>query len=99
MNTFEKLTATAAFLKTYIKEEVRTGIVLGSGLGNFIGEIEVVAEIPYQQIPNFPVSTVEGHHGKLIYGKVNGRPIIAMAGRFHFYEGYSSEEVVFPIRV
>ncbi|MDO9373437.1 MAG: purine-nucleoside phosphorylase [Ferruginibacter sp.] len=88
---------------TYIqqKQPVKpaVGIVLGSGLGSFTGEMEVTQEIPYSAIPHFPVSTVEGHSGKLIFGKLGGKEVVAMAGRFHYYEGYSPEEVVFPIRV
>ncbi|MEO6231748.1 MAG: purine-nucleoside phosphorylase [Ferruginibacter sp.] len=75
------------------------GIVLGSGLGNFTDEMEIDIEIPYGDIPHFPVSTVEGHSGKLIFGRLGGKSVVAMAGRFHYYEGYSPEEVVFPIRV
>ena len=75
------------------------GIVLGSGLGSFADEIEVECTIPYDQIPFFPVSTVEGHSGKLIFGAINDKKVVAMAGRFHYYEGYSTQEVVFPIRV
>ena len=75
------------------------GIVLGSGLGSFIDEISVEKEISYSEIPGFPVSTVEGHDGKLIFGTLSGKKVVAMAGRFHYYEGYSTEEVVFPIRV
>ncbi len=96
---FEKLTEAAAFLKAYNPANTKIGVVLGSGLGNFVQEIETVHEIPYASIPHFPVSTVEGHHGKLIFGSIAGKPIIAMAGRFHFYEGYTTEQVVFPIRV
>lgn len=75
------------------------GIVLGSGLGSFTSEIAIEKEIPYSDIPHFPVSTVEGHSGRLIFGKMGKTPVVAMAGRFHYYEGYSVSEVVFPIRV
>lgn len=99
MNTYDKLVEASRFLQPYNAYGARIGVVLGSGLGNFVQEIQVQHEISYEEIPHFPVSTVEGHHGKLIFGAVAGKPIIAMAGRFHFYEGYSPEEVVFPIRV
>ena len=99
MDTYAKLQEATAYLKKYTGEKPRTAVVLGSGLGNFVQEINVQHEIEYDLIPHFPVSTVEGHHGKLIFGSIAGKPIIAMAGRFHFYEGYSPEEVVFPIRV
>jgi purine-nucleoside phosphorylase len=99
MSTFERLTEATNYLKKYCSSSPKIAVVLGSGLGNFTNEIGVEHEIPYEQIPNFPVSTVEGHHGKLIFGSISGKPIIAMAGRFHFYEGYSPEDVVFPIRV
>lgn len=75
------------------------GVVLGSGLGSFTLEMAVEKEIPYNDIPHFPVSTVEGHSGKLIFGKLAGKQVVAMAGRFHYYEGYTPQEVVFPIRV
>jgi purine-nucleoside phosphorylase len=99
MNTYDRVSEAAAFLKPFNTKNATTAVVLGSGLGNFVQEIQVEKEIAYDQIPHFPVSTVEGHHGKLIFGSIGGKPIIAMAGRFHFYEGYSAEEVVFPIRV
>jgi purine-nucleoside phosphorylase len=99
MNSYQKLVETTDYLRSFINKEYRTAVVLGSGLGNFINDISVDAEVPYSQIPNFPVSTVEGHSGKMIFGFLNGKSIIAMAGRFHFYEGYSAEEVVLPIRV
>jgi purine-nucleoside phosphorylase len=99
MDSYQKLVEATEYLTTHTSQNPKLAIVLGSGLGNFINEIDVVAEIEYDDIPHFLVSTVEGHHGKLIFGSVAGKPIIAMAGRFHFYEGYSPEEVVFPIRV
>lgn len=87
------------FLKKQYKHKPQIGLVLGSGLGNFIHEVEIEVEIDYKDIPNFPVSTVPGHKGKLIFGKVSGKRVVVMAGRFHFYEGYNASEVVFPIRV
>ena len=77
----------------------KTAIILGTGLGQLASEITDKNEIPYTEIPNFPVSTVEGHKGKLIFGKLGGIDILAMQGRFHFYEGYSMKEVTFPVRV
>lgn len=76
-----------------------TAIVLGTGLGQLASEIAEAIEIPYADIPNFPVSTVEGHSGKLIFGKLGGKDIMAMQGRFHYYEGWTMKEVTFPIRV
>lgn len=99
MDMYQKLLETTEFLKSFAANKPVAAIVLGSGLGNFTKEIIAEKEIEYDEIPHFPVSTVEGHHGKLIFGTIEGKPIIAMAGRFHFYEGYSAEEVVFPIRV
>ncbi|MEO5649275.1 MAG: purine-nucleoside phosphorylase [Ginsengibacter sp.] len=87
------------FIQSKYNTPPTAGIVLGSGLGSFINEIEVEFTIPYSEIPHFPVSTVEGHSGKLIFGNLSGKKIVAMAGRFHYYEGYSTQEVVFPIRV
>ncbi len=75
------------------------GIVLGSGLGSFVSEINIEKEIAYSSIPHFPISTVEGHSGKLIFGELSGKKVVAMSGRFHYYEGYTANEVVFPIRV
>ncbi len=86
-------------IKSKYKTKPSVGIVLGSGLGSFISEIKVEYKINYADIPNFPVSTVEGHSGELIFGEIGGKKVVAMAGRFHYYEGYSTQEVVFPIRV
>jgi len=90
---------TVKFLKKQYKEQPVVGIVLGSGLGNFVEEIAVEKEVAYEDIPHFPVSTVEGHKGKLIFGKLAGKTVVAMGGRFHVYEGYKTEDIVFPIRV
>lgn len=95
----KELKEAVKFLQKQYKHEPEVGIVLGSGLGNFTTEMEIEKEVAYKQIPCFPVSTVEGHSGKLIFGKIGGRRVVAMAGRFHHYEGYSAQEVAFPIRV
>ena len=87
------------FIQSKYATQPSVGIVLGSGLGSFADEIEVESEIAYSDIPHFPVSTVKGHSGKLIFGNLSGKKVVAMAGRFHYYEGYSTQEVVFPIRV
>lgn len=83
--------------KTSVKPTV--GIVLGTGLGGLVTEIEVIDEISYADIPNFPVSTVESHSGKLIFGNLGGKSVVAMQGRFHYYEGYDFKQVTYPIRV
>jgi purine-nucleoside phosphorylase len=75
------------------------GIILGTGLGGLVKEIDIRFVLPYEEIPHFPVSTVEGHSGKLIFGYINNKPVIVMQGRFHFYEGYSMNQVVYPVRV
>ena len=95
----EELTETVAFIRTIYPGRPTVGIVLGSGLGNLSREIDVEKEIPYGDIPNFPLSTVEGHQGRLIFGSLNGKKVVVLSGRFHYYEGYSPEQVVFPIRV
>jgi purine-nucleoside phosphorylase len=87
------------YLRKHVAAEPKVGIVLGSGLGSFVDEIAIEKEIDYADIPHFPVSTVEGHKSKLIFGKLSGKDVVVMAGRFHFYEGYSVEELVFPIRI
>ena len=87
------------FIQSKYATQPSAGIVLGSGLGSFADEIEIESEIAYSDIPHFPVSTVKGHSGKLIFGNLSGKKVVAMAGRFHYYEGYSTQEVVFPIRV
>lgn len=95
----EKINAAVNYIKSQYSERPVAGVVLGSGLGSFTSEIRIEKEIPYSDIPHFPVSTVEGHSGKLILGELSGKKVVAMAGRFHYYEGYSATEIVFPIRV
>ncbi|MDT8412183.1 MAG: purine-nucleoside phosphorylase [Vicingaceae bacterium] len=95
----EKIQQTKAYLASKTQLKPKAGIVLGTGLGNLSTEIKIETAIPYEEIPNFPVSTVEGHSGKLLFGTLNGIPVVAMQGRFHYYEGYSLQECTFPIRV
>jgi purine-nucleoside phosphorylase len=95
----EKIKATASFIKERINDKPEIGIILGTGLGGLVKEIEIIESIPYNEIPNFPVSTVDGHAGRLIYGKLGDKKVLAMQGRFHYYEGYSMKEVTFPVRV
>ncbi len=95
----EQIQETKLFLQSKTKIQPVVGIVLGTGLGNLSSEIKIEVAIPYSEIPNFPVSTVEGHSGQLIFGKINNISVVAMQGRFHYYEGYSLKECTFPIRV
>ena len=94
-----RIQETAAFLRSKMHTSPETAIILGTGLGSLTNEITDKYEIHYEEIPNFPVSTVEGHSGKLIFGKLGNKEIMAMQGRFHFYEGYDMKEVTFPVRV
>lgn len=96
---YSKIQETASWLKARMTTNPTTAIVLGTGLGRLADEIETEQAIPYSDIPNFPQSTVEGHSGRLLLGKLGGKDVLAMQGRFHFYEGYSMKEVTFPIRV
>lgn len=95
----EKINETAAYLKERTGASPVVGIILGTGLGGLVKEIKAEHIVPYEEIPNFPVSTVEGHSGKLIFGLLGGKSVMAMQGRFHFYEGYDMKEVTFPVRV
>src|SRR5210317_32987 len=87
------------YLKSKTNLQPKSGIVLGTGLGNLARQIETEIAIPYEEIPHFPKTTVEGHHGELIFGFYNGQAVVAMKGRFHFYEGYNMKEVTYPIRI
>lgn len=95
----ETIKETAAWIKSHTQMRPLTAIVLGTGLGRLAQEIEIVDEFPYQDIPHFPVSTVEGHSGKLIFGRLGGKDVMALQGRFHYYEGYDMKQVTFPVRV
>lgn len=95
----EAIKQTTEYLRGKIGEIPNTAIILGTGLGELANEIDDKREISYEDIPNFPISTVEGHSGKLIIGKLGGKEVLAMQGRFHYYEGYSMQQVTFPIRI
>lgn len=95
----EKIQETADFLRNVVGEMPKIGVILGTGLGDLVNYIEIKKEIDYHVIPNMPVSTVEGHSGKLIFGTLGGKYIVAMQGRFHYYEGYDMKQVTFPVRV
>ena len=89
----------AIFLQERTNYNPQVGIILGTGLGGLVAEIEIEYSISYEDIPHFPISTVEGHSGRLIFGNLGGKQVVAMQGRFHFYEGYSMHKVTFPVRV
>ncbi|MDE7136688.1 MAG: purine-nucleoside phosphorylase, partial [Muribaculaceae bacterium] len=95
----ENIKQTADFIKAQVGDLPKVAIILGTGLGDLVNHIEISKEIDYKEIPNFPVSTVEGHSGKLIFGNLGGRYVMAMQGRFHYYEGYDMKQVTFPVRV
>jgi purine-nucleoside phosphorylase len=99
MTVIEQINETVSYIRSVYPHQPEVGVILGSGLGNFSKEIAVEKEIPYSEIPHFPVSTVQGHQGKLVFGTLEGKRIVAMAGRFHYYEGYDVSQVVFPVRV
>ena len=97
---YELIESTATFIKQKTNNFApEFGIILGTGLGGLVNEIEAEYILPYESIPNFPISTVEGHSGKLIFGKLSGKNVVAMQGRFHYYEGYTLQQVIFPVRV
>ncbi len=95
----EQIKKTAAYIQSKISEPPDIGIILGTGLGGLVQEINIRHVIPYEEIPNFPISTVEGHSGKLIVGELGGKNVVVLQGRFHYYEGYTMQQVTFPVRV
>lgn len=94
-----KIKESYAYIQTRTQVKPSVGIILGTGLGGLVKEIKIIDEIPYADIPHFPISTVQSHSGKLIFGELGGKQVVAMQGRFHFYEGYTMQEVTFPVRV
>lgn len=99
MDILAKFKEAHDYIKTQTEVEPNIGIILGTGLGGLVKEINVIDEIDYKDIPHFPLSTVQSHSGKLIFGELGGKHVVAMQGRFHFYEGYTMQEVTFPVRV
>ena len=95
----QQIAAATTYLQSFSFEQPRVGVVLGTGLGELVSHIRVAHSIPYQQIPHFPESTVESHKGHLILGHIGDTPVIAMQGRFHYYEGYTMQQITFPVRV
>ena len=100
INWLDKIQETSEFIKRRVNNKLpKTAIILGTGLGAVVDHINIEVEIPYSEIPNFPVSTVQGHKGRMIFGTLGNKYIMAMQGRFHYYEGYTMREVTFPVRV
>ncbi|MCF0181832.1 MAG: purine-nucleoside phosphorylase, partial [Muribaculaceae bacterium] len=99
INWPELINETAQYLIERVGDMPKIAIILGTGLGDLVNHIEIKVAIPYEEIPNFPISTVEGHSGRLIFGHLGGKYIMAMQGRFHYYEGYNMKEATFPVRV
>lgn len=99
MTYLEKIKKTTQFLKENISFEPKIGVILGTGLGGLVNDIEIIQEFAYNDIPHFPIATIESHSGRLIFGVLEGKQIVCMQGRFHYYEGYDMKEVTFPVRV
>jgi purine-nucleoside phosphorylase len=95
----EQIKETIHYLESKTAVRPKVGIILGTGLGGLVKEIEIIDSVPYEEIPHFPLSTVEGHSGRLIFGNLGGKQVVAMQGRFHYYEGYDMKQVTFPVRV
>lgn len=95
----KKIKTAVAYIRTKTNIQPVAGIVLGTGLGKLADDIEIEISLPYEEIPNFPVSTVAGHKGRLVFGRLNGVSVVAMQGRFHYYEGYNMQDLTIPVRV
>jgi purine-nucleoside phosphorylase len=96
---WDKVQETVSYIKNKTNFTPEYGVILGSGLGGFTADITIEHTLPYTEIPNFPVSTVQGHKGALVFGTIQGKKVVAMQGRFHFNEGYDMKQVTFPVRV
>jgi len=94
-----KINETLEVIRKITKENYPIGIILGTGLGGLVKEIKITHQISYSELPHFPLSTVESHEGKLIFGSINGKNVVAMQGRFHYYEGYTMQQITYPVRV
>ncbi len=94
-----KINETLEVIKKYTADDYPVGIILGTGLGGLVKEIKIEHEIDYSHLPHFPLSTVESHKGKLIFGTIGEKKVVAMQGRFHYYEGYSMQQITYPVRV
>lgn len=99
MQLYDQIQESLSYLRTHTGFEPETGIILGTGLSQLAQKIDPIAEFAYADIPHFPVSTVQSHSGKLVFGTLAGRRVVAMAGRFHYYEGYDMQQITFPVRV
>ncbi|MCZ7603708.1 MAG: purine-nucleoside phosphorylase [Melioribacteraceae bacterium] len=95
----EMINETLEVIRKHTKDEYEIGIILGTGLGGLVKEIKIDYEIEYGDLPHFPISTVESHHGKLIFGSIENKKVVAMQGRFHYYEGYTMKQITYPVRV
>jgi purine-nucleoside phosphorylase len=95
----DKIKETTDYINNKIDQQPQIGIILGTGLGALVNELDIEITIPYKEIPNFPISTVESHSGKLIFGNLGGKRVVVMQGRFHYYEGYNMQQITFPVRV
>ena len=99
MNLWDRVEETVRVIRTKVSATPRIGIILGTGLGGLGEKIESAQALPYESVPHFPRSTVEGHKGQLVFGQIHGKPVVVMEGRFHIYEGYTAQEVTYPVRV
>ncbi len=99
VSLYDNIQEATNYIRNRTDFQATFGIILGTGLGSLVDDMKIDAEIPYRDIPHFPISTVQSHQGKLVFGTLGGRSVVAMAGRFHYYEGYSMKQVTFPVRV